>query len=282
MSVPIRIDAHHHVWDLTVRDQPWTAQLPVLRRSFSVDDLRPCLRRHTIDATVVVQTVCVPEETPELLALAASDPVISGVVGWVDLTEPDVKDVLAMLREGVGGECLVGIRHQVQDEPDPEFLARADVRRGLTAVADAGLVYELLVRPHQLEACVSVTRSLPNLPFVLDHAGKPYVGRPPSSSWVKSIESLATLPNVSVKLSGLTSEAPGYWTTEMLRPFTDVLLSRFGPQRIMFGSDWPVCLLRGDYDATVDAAEAVIQELDDAEVDLIFGGVAATVYGLSG
>lgn len=277
----MRIDAHHHVWDLTVRDQPWTAQLPALRRSFSVDDLRPCLRKHAIDATIVVQTVCVAQETPELLALAATDPVIGGVVGWVDLTQPDPKAALALLREGVGGEFLVGIRHQVQDEPDPGFLARADVRFGLRAVADAGLVYELLVRPRQLEACVDVARSLPSLQFVLDHAGKPDVAHQPSSDWVKAMDSLAGLPNVTVKLSGLTSEAPSSWTTEMLRPFTDVLLSRFGTQRIMFGSDWPVCLLRGDYDATIDAAERLAQDLVDAELDLIFGGVAATVYGLS-
>jgi L-fuconolactonase len=280
MSVAMRIDAHHHVWDLTVRDQPWTAQLPALRRSFSVDDLRPCLSRHAIDATIVVQTVCVAEETPELLSLAAADPVIGGVVGWVDLTQPDPKAALALLRGRVGGEFLVGIRHQVQDEADPGFLARADVRRGLGAVADAGLVYELLVRPHQLEACVNVARSLPNLSFVLDHAGKPDVARPPSADWVKAMESLATLPNVTVKLSGLISEAPSSWTTEMLRPFTDVLVSRFGPQRIMFGSDWPVCLLRGNYDATIETSGCLTQDLHDDELELIFGGVAATVYGL--
>jgi L-fuconolactonase len=282
MSVPVRIDAHHHIWDLSVRDQPWTAQMPALRRTFSVEDLRPSLRRHTIDTTIVVQTVCVAEETPELLALAATEPIIGGVVGWIELTSADVTDTLARLREGAGGELLVGIRHQVQDEPDPDFLARPDVRRGLRAVADAGLVYELLVRPHQLQAAIDVARSLPDLHFVLDHAGKPDVAYSPSWDWIDTIERLALLPNVTVKLSGLTSQAPPNWKPGTLRPFTEVLISRFGPQRIMFGSDWPVCLLGGDYDATINAAEALTQDLARDEVDLIFGEVAAAVYGLSG
>jgi L-fuconolactonase len=280
MTVPMRIDAHHHTWDLSVRDQPWTAGLPALRRSFSLDDLRPCLRRHMIDATIVVQTVCVAEETPELLALAAGDSVIGGVVGWVDLTTAEVGATLARLRAGVGGEYLVGVRHQVQHEPDPGFLAHPDVRRALQAIADAGLVYELLVRPHQLQAAVAVVCSLPDLHFVLDHAGKPDVGGPPSRDWIEAIESLSRQPNVTVKLSGLTSEAPPDWTPETLRPFADVLFATFGPRRIMFGSDWPVCLLGGDYDATVGVAESLTRELTADEVESIFGGVAATVYRL--
>jgi L-fuconolactonase len=277
----MRIDAHHHLWDLSVRDQPWTSQLPAIHRSFSLDDLRPCLQRHAIDATIVVQTVCVAEETPELLALAATEPVISGVVGWVDLTGTEVKQILARLRAGRGGNFLVGIRHQVQDEPDPSFLARTDVRLGLLAVADAGLVYELLVRPHQLPAAVGVARSLPDLQFVLDHAGKPDLAQPPSSDWIEAMKRLAALPNVTVKLSGLTSEAPSGWRPDTLRPFTEMLFSSFGPDRVMFGSDWPVCLLGGGYDATISAVEALTQDLSRNELDSIFGGVAATVYGLS-
>jgi len=278
----MRIDAHHHIWDLSVRDQPWTSQLPALRRSFSVDDLRPSLRRHAIDATILVQTVCVAEETPELLALAAKDSVIRGVVGWVDLTQAEVKGALARLQAGSGGELLVGIRHQVQDEPNPSFLARTDVRRGLLAVADAGLVYELLVRPHQLPAAVGVARSLPDLQFVLDHAGKPDLAQPPSSDWIEAMKRLAALPNVTVKLSGLTSEAPPDWGPNTLRPFAEVLFSSFGPDRVMFGSDWPVCLIGGGYDVTIGAVESLTQDLAGDELDSIFGGVAATVYGLSG
>ena len=278
----MRVDAHHHVWDLGVRDQPWTAELAPLRRSFGLDELRPSLVGHVIDATVLVQTVCVAEETFELLALAAAEPVVAGVVGWVDLTDPGVADRLAELRAAAGGRWLVGVRHQVQEEPDPAWLGRADVRRGLAAVASAGLVYELLVRPHQLPAAVDVVRSLAELQFVLDHGGKPDVSGPPAAAWLEAIAKIAAAPNVAVKLSGLTSEAPPGWTVEMLRPFVGPLIGSFGPERVMFGSDWPVCLLGGGYDATIDAAEQLTTQLDAAARRLIFGEVAVGVYGLGG
>jgi L-fuconolactonase len=277
----LRIDAHHHVWDLNVRDQPWTAGIPALRRSFTIDELRPSLHRHGIDATVVVQTVCVRDETPELLALAASDPAITGVVGWLDITAPDVTDALAELKESPGGELLVGMRHQVQEEADPSYLARPDVRRGLRTVAAAGLVYDLLVRPHQLPAAVDAVRAMPELQFVLDHAGKPDVSQPPAREWVAALDDLGELGNVTVKLSGMTSEAPPDWTPQTLEPFVDALLTSVGPGRLMFGSDWPVCLLGGGYDATFAATEAVTAQLSEPERDLLFGGVAAGVYGLT-
>ncbi|MFD4259110.1 amidohydrolase family protein, partial [Streptomyces sp. NPDC058534] len=156
MAVVIRqiIDAHHHVWDLAARPQPWITgeALAPLARSFSTADLTAQARAAGVAGTVVVQTVCVPEETPELLALAADSDLIAGVVGWTDLTAPDVADTIAALRERPGGDRLVGIRHQVQEEPDPRWLLRPDVQRGLTAVAAAGLVYDLVVKPHQLAA----------------------------------------------------------------------------------------------------------------------------------
>jgi L-fuconolactonase len=280
MTVVRRIDAHHHVWDLGVRDQTWTEQLPALRRSFSVEDLRPSLIAHAIDGTVLVQTVCVPEETPEMLALAAAEPLIVGVVGWADLSAPDIGDALARLRTVPGGESLVGVRHQVQEEPDPAYLGRSDVRRGLRAVADAGLVYELLVRPHQLQAAIDVTRALPELRFVLDHAGKPDVSTAPTNSWRQALASLAALPNIVVKLSGLTSEAPPDWTLESLRPFVEALLSSFGPGRMMFGSDWPVCVVGGGYDTTMAATESLIDGCSAADRRSLFGGVAVETYGL--
>lgn len=169
------VDAHHHVWDLSVRDQDWITgpELAPIRRTFTLDDLAPDLRAAGVDATVLVQTVTVAEETPEFLALAERSELVAGVVGWTDLTRPDVDDTLERLRELPGGRHLVGIRHQVQGEPDPEWLLRPDVRRGLAAVADAGLVYDLLVLPHQLPACVKAAAEHPELTFVLDHLGKP-------------------------------------------------------------------------------------------------------------
>jgi len=275
-----RVDAHHHVWDLAVRDQPWTVDLPALRGSFGLDQLRPALAAHRIASTVLVQTVPVPEETPELLALAEAEPVIGGVVGWVKLTTPDVAARIAALRTGPGGGRLVGFRHQVQDEPDPRWLTRPAVRAGLAAVADAGLAYDLLLRPHQLPAAVEAVRALPGLRFVLDHAGKPAIAAGEFAGWRADIRALAALPNVAVKLSGLVTEAASGWIVDDLRPWVDVLLHAFGPSRVMFGSDWPVCLLAGGYDRVIGAAETLTAHLNPAERAAVFGESAARWYRL--
>jgi L-fuconolactonase len=276
----VRIDAHHHLWDLDVRDQPWTAELPALRRSFGIDELRPTLVANEVDATVLVQTISVADETPELLALADAEPVIAGVVGWIDLTAPDAADQLARLQDGEGGGRLVGIRHQVQEEPDPRWLCRADVRRGLAAVGEAGLAYDLLVKPQQLASAVDTVRALPDMRFVLDHAGKPAIRDRAIQPWHAEIAELAQLPNVAVKLSGLVTEAADEWTVEQLRPYVDVLLQAFGPFRIMFGSDWPVCLLAASYREVVAAAQELTAQLSSAERDDVFGETAARWYGI--
>jgi L-fuconolactonase len=276
----MRIDAHHHVWDLDVRDQPWTAELPALRRSFGIDELRPALVASDVDATVLVQTVAIEAETPELLALADAEPVIAGVVGWIDLTAPDAADQLARLQDGAGGGRLVGIRHQVQDEPDPRWLCRADVRRELAAVGEAGLAYDLLVKPQQLASAVDTVRALPDMRFVLDHAGKPAIRDGAIQPWHAEIAELALLPNVAVKLSGLVTEAADEWTLEQLRPYVDVLLQAFEPARIMFGSDWPVCLLAASYREVVAAAQELTAQLSSAERADVFGETAARWYGI--
>lgn len=177
------VDAHHHVWDLSVRDQEWITgeELAPIRRNFTLADLEPEARAAGVGATVLVQTVTVAEETPEFLALAHGSDLVAGVVGWTDLTAPDVAGALAALRELPGGDLLTGIRHQVQGESDPRWLLRPDVLRGLAAVADAGLAYDLIVRPHQLPAATAAAALLPGLTFVLDHAGKPPSPRDTSS-----------------------------------------------------------------------------------------------------
>ncbi|MFJ6392912.1 amidohydrolase family protein [Streptomyces sp. NPDC091972] len=276
----MRIDAHHHLWDLSVRDQPWTHDLPVLRRTFSADDLRPVLRAHRIDATVVVQTIPVPEETPELLALAETDPHVAAVVGWADLTDPALKDRLAQLRSAPGGASLVGIRHGVQDESDPEWLDRPQVHRGLRAASEAGLVYDLLVRPDQLPAAVRAVQALPEVRFVLDHAGNPVIGADGMSAWNAPIRELASCDNVAVKLSGLITRTR-YPAVPALRPYADVLLSALGPDRLMYGSDWPVCLLAAGYDEVLSVAEALMAQLSPAEQASVFGNTAARWYGIT-
>jgi L-fuconolactonase len=278
----MRIDAHHHVWDLAVRDQPWTADPPALRRSFGFAELRPSLVAHQIDATVVVQTVPVADETPELLALAASEPMVAGVVGWVDLTAADVGGRLADLRSQRGGELLLGVRHQVQGEPDPRWLCRPDVRRGLDAVAAAGLAYDLLVVPAQLPAATETVAALPDLNFVLDHAGKPAIASGELASWRADVRALARLSNVAAKLSGLVTEADhATWTIEQLRPYARTVLDAFGADRVMFGSDWPVCLLAGTYDDVIVAAEVLTGSLRAWERAAVFGGTAQRWYRIA-
>ncbi|WHM39506.1 amidohydrolase family protein [Streptomyces sp. BPTC-684] len=276
------VDAHHHVWDLAVRDQEWIAGpgLAPLRRTFTLDDLRA--QAAGVAATVLVQTVTVAEETPEFLALAEDDPLVRGVVGWTDLTAPGVADELARLRELPGGERLVGIRHQVQGERDPEWLLRPDAARGLAAVADAGLAYDLVVLPHQLPACVRAARLHPGLTFVLDHLGKPPIASGGTEPWGSAVRALAALPNTVCKLSGLVTEAGARWSTAGLRPYADTVLEAFGPGRLMYGSDWPVCLLAASYGEVLDAARALTEDLGPHERAQVFGGTADRVYGLSG
>ncbi|MFF7170962.1 amidohydrolase family protein [Streptomyces pseudovenezuelae] len=275
------VDAHHHVWDLSVRDQDWIASDSPLRRNFTLADLAPEAAAAGVDRTVLVQTVTVPEETPEFLALAAGHELIAGVVGWTDLTRPDIADELARLRSLPGGTRLKGIRHQVQGEPDPGWLLRPDVRRGLTAVADAGLVYDLVVLPHQLPACVKAAESLPQLTFVLDHLGKPPIASGGPEPWATDVRALAALPNTVCKLSGMVTEADlATWTIDDLRPYADTVLDAFGPDRLMFGSDWPVCTLGATYGETMSVTKELTAGLGTSERADVLGGTATRTYGL--
>ncbi|MFH9613697.1 amidohydrolase family protein [Streptomyces pratensis] len=279
------IDAHHHVWDLAVRDQDWITgeELAPIRRNFTLADLEPEARAAGVAATVLVQTVTVADETPEFLALAEDSALVAGVVGWTDLTAPGVADTLAALRALPGGGRLVGIRHQVQGEADPEWLLRPDVLRGLRAVAAAGLVYDLIVRPHQLPAAVRAAAVLPELTFVLDHAGKPPVALRSTHPWADGLRALAELPNTVCKLSGLVTEAdPLSWTVEDLRPYADTAIDAFGPGRLMFGSDWPVCRLATGYAEVLDIARELTGRLGEDERGSVFAGTAQRVYGLRG
>ena len=276
------IDAHHHVWDLRVRDQDWIAgpAMAAIRRSFSVDDLRPHAEEAGVTATLLVQTVTVAAETPEMLALADADPLIAAVVGWTDLTSADVAGQLAALRSGHGGRWLRGIRHQVQSEPDPDWLRRPDVLAGLRAVAAAGLAYDLIVLPDQLPAAAFAAAAVPELTLVLDHAGKPAIGTGDLRSWARDVRALAEQPNTVCKLSGLVTQAAPGASAEAFAPIADVILSAFGAQRVMFGSDWPVCLLASDYGSVVGLARTLLSGLSAAECSAVFAGTAARVYGI--
>jgi len=277
------IDAHHHLLDPARFDYPWlTPELAAIDRRFGPDDLAPELAAAGIDRTILVQTIGSLEETREFLATAAAVPFIEGVIGWVDLTDPGVGGTLDALRGGPGGEWLVGIRHQVHDEPDPDWLLRPDVRHGLAAVEAAGLAYDLLVRPRELPAALVVAREMAGLRFVIDHLAKPPIRSGTIEPWATLLHPFGELPNVSCKLSGLVTEAdPATWRVADLAPYVEIAIETFGARRLLFGSDWPVCLLAASYADVAAAAQHLTASLSAAERAAVFGGAAEAAYRLS-
>jgi L-fuconolactonase len=269
------IDSHHHFW---TADYAWLADpaLEPIRRDYGLSDLRPLLREAGVDRTVLVEGgLAAASETTSFLALAQSAPEIAGVVGWAPLTSPSLATLLEGFVSGPGGELLVGIRDQVQGEDDT-FLDRGDVREGLAVVASAGLVNELVVRSSQLPSVARAIASLPSSTFVLDHLGKPPIASGELVSWVAAMERIAALPNVVTKVSGLVTEASwSSWKPSDLAPFIETAVALFGPQRLMWGSDWPVLSLAATYSQVKSVVTDVLGE--DPEV---FGGTAIRTYHL--
>lgn len=277
------VDAHHHFWDPFRVDYPWmTDELAAIRREFGPDDLRPLLTENGVDRTVLVQTRSSLEETREFLQTAESAGFVAGVVGWADLTAPGVAGELERLRQAPGGNRLVGIRHQVHDEPDPRWLCRLDVRRGLAAVEEADLAYDLLVRAPQLPAALESARVFPALRFVVDHAAKPRIaGGQVDQEWADALSPLADLPNVTCKLSGLVTEAHWKrWTAGDLEPYVRSCLDWFGEDRLLFGSDWPVCLLASSYSRWVETLRELLSGVAPEAIPKVFGANAIRVYRL--
>lgn len=275
------VDAHVHLWDLAARPQPWTAQFPVLQRDFLLPELEKVLDDHGVDAAVVVQAGDTVGETLDLLALAGTTPRLAGVVGWVNLDGPGVGDAVAALRAAPGGRRLVAVRHQLQVEPDPGYLARPGVRDGLTVVAATGLAYDVVVSPWQLPLVTETVAALPETRFVLDHAGKPPLAAGDLAGWQSDLARLAELPNVAVKLSGLVTEADrATWSPADLSPAIEHVLACFGADRTMAGSDWPVCLLAAGDGAVRATLASVLGTLDPAGRADVLGGTAARWYRL--
>ena len=273
------VDSHHHLWDPSRRNYPWMGdELAAIRRPFGPAELAPLIAAAGIERTVLVQTISSLEETREFLDTAATTDFVAGVVGWVDLTDPAVASTLRDLRAGAGGRFLVGIRHQVHDEPYPRWLLRADVRRGIDAVGQADLVYDLLVRTRELPAAVELVSDFPDMRFVLDHIAKPRIAAGPRDpEWEQAMAPLAERQNVACKLSGMMTEADwNTWTPDQLQPYVARVVEWFGPERCMFGSDWPVSLLASDYTRVVSTMKELVGENAD-----VFGGTAARIYRLT-
>jgi L-fuconolactonase len=279
-----RVDAHHHVWDLlAVRDQPWMVPdtMAPIRRSFGIDEFAAEARSNGVDSSVVVQTAADVTETEELLDLAAASTLVGGVVGWVDVGATDVGDQLDRLLARPSGSSLVGIRSLAEYQPDPAWLARPAVLAGLREVARRGLCNDLLVLPHQLTAAVIATREVTESRFVLDHLSKPQIAAGVYQTWADELSALARNGNVSAKISGLVTEANwSTWTPSDIRPYVDHALSVFGSDRVIFGSDWPVCTLTASYRRIVDLADQFIDELSPAEQAAVLSANATKIYAL--
>jgi L-fuconolactonase len=254
-----------------------------IRRPFGPGDLDAAAGPLGFGQTIAVQAVSSVEETEELLDVAATSERVAGVVGWVDLTGPEVAETLAALRARPGGRALVGVRHQVHDEPDPGWLLRDDVGRGLAAVAAAGLVYDLLVRERELPTAQAVARRQPELTLVVDHLAKPRIRDGAVEPWAGELAALARQPNVACKVSGLVTEADwDAWTPGQLVPYVRHAAEVFGPDRLLFGSDWPVCLLAAGYAGVVEATVEALDRagLGPAERDRVLGANARRLYRL--
>ena len=277
------IDAHHHFWDRSISDFDYTWQeaegLENICRDFMPGDLKPLIREAGIDATVLVQTQHLVEENRWALNLADENGFICGVVGWVDLASEDCEK---QLEEFVEHPKFVGVRHVVQDEPDDDFIVGADVSGGLATLEKFGVPYDLLFFPRHLKHAVTVARRFPGLSLVIDHLAKPNIRKGELDPWRQEIQAAAACPNVYCKFSGLVTEADWQnWTVDDLRPCVDTMLEAFGPGRIMFGSDWPVCKLAAGYKVVVEAARQLTNSLSDDEKSLIFGGTATQFYQLN-
>jgi L-fuconolactonase len=281
--VSIVVDSHQHFWDPALADYPWmTDAVAPIRRRLMPGDLRPRLAEAGVDYTVLVQARSDVQETRELLRLAADTDFIAGVVGWVDLSAPNLVDTIDQLRELEGGGKLVGIRHQVHDESDERWLLRDDVLRGLRIVRDAGLAYDLLVRTRELPAALQVARKLDGLRFIIDHIAKPPIRSGQSIEWAEALAPFEGLPNVSCKISGMVTEADWKgWRTDDLKPYVERVYGWFGEGRCLFGSDWPVCLLAASYQQVLDACRATLGPLPPRAQARVFGENAIAIYRLA-
>jgi len=273
------IDAHQHFWRYDPAAYGWIDDsLAPLRRDFLPADLEPELRRAGFEACVAVQARQTLEETRWLLELAESHPFIAGVVGWVDLTSPEVRTQLATF---AGQRRLVGLRHVVQAEPDDRFLLRPDFRRGIAMLEEVGLAYDLLIYPRHLPAASELARRFAGQPFVVDHLAKPEIRRGEIRAWERDLRRLAACPNVMAKLSGLVTEADWRaWTPAQVRPYLDVAFDCFGAGRLMIGSDWPVCTVAADYARTMGLVTDYLASRPKAEREAVLGGNAARFWGL--
>lgn len=275
----MRIDAHQHFWSYSAAEYPWIGKgMERLAHDHLPADLAPLAAAEGIGGTVAVQARQSLEESRWLLELADANPLIRGVVGWVDLRSTHVEDQLRAFAEH---PKFVGVRHVVQDEPDPRFLLGESFLHGIGKLATFGLTYDLLLYPQQLPAAAEFVSRFPEQPFVLDHLAKPRIKAGELDPWRQDLKALAAHGNVLCKLSGMVTEADWQgWKRADFTPYLEVALETFGPKRLMIGSDWPVCTLAAGYPDTIGIVREFLAPLAEAEREAIEGGNAARFYSL--
>ncbi len=275
----LKIDAHHHIWNYDKSGQyDWIDDsMAVIQRSFTAEEFKPVLEEAGISGTVLVQVNQNLMENSLFAQAAEEADYIKGIVGWVDLTAEDLAEQLSELREY---SKLKGFRHIAQAEP-PDYLSRPEVVKGIRELGRRGFTYDILIKPHQMDAAISLVRSCPAQPFVLDHIAKPYIKAGEIDGWKKAMYTLGSMDNCYCKISGIITEADWQsWNAEQIRPYLDVALEAFGSRRLMFGSDWPVCLVAGSYADVVKLASDFIHNLSIQEQSDFWAGNATRFYGL--
>lgn len=275
----MKIDAHQHFWRYDAQRYDWiTDEMSVIRRDFLPKDLLPELKANAIDASIAVQADQSEDETHFLLDLAAKHGTIAGVVGWIDLRADNLR---ARLDHFSQFKKLRGFRHIVQAEPDDRFMSRPDFRRGIAALTDHGFTYDILIYPKQLPAAIDLVEKFPNQRFVIDHIAKPDIKSGRLAPWDAQMKAIAAHPNVYCKVSGMVTETDWRnWRPSHFRPYLDVVFDAFGPDRVMFGSDWPVCLVAGSYTQVENVVAGYAENLPAADQAKIFGENGARFYSL--
>ena len=274
------IDAHHHLWQYTPQEYGWISDsMSVLKRDFLPPDLQREIKSVGFDGVVSVQARQSLRETQWLLELAEKNNFIKGVVGWVPLISMDLACELGKLMER---PKLRAVRHVLQDEPDDNYMLRPEFDRGISLLKDFGLRYDILIFERHLKQATTLVDRHPDLTFILDHVAKPRIKENLISPWRENMKELAKRPNVYCKISGMATEADhANWTEKQLLPYIETALDAFGPRRLMFGSDWPVCLLATPYRRWFETVTNFIAPLSDSERSRIMGGTAVEAYGLN-
>ena len=279
MNTPApRLDSHQHFWRYSPEEYPWIPRGSALERDWLPHDLAALQRPLGLEGSIAVQARQSVAESDWLLGLADADPRIRGVVGWVDLRSPDLGRDLARLARH---PKFMGVRHVVQDEPEDDFILGASFVEGLRRLPEFDLTYDLLVFPRQLPATVRLVERFPGQAFVLDHIAKPFIKAGTIHPWRDHTQALAAFPTVVCKVSGMVTEADhGGWKPDDFKPYLDVVVEAFGPRRLMFGSDWPVCLLAGSYEAVEGLVRDHFRGWDAQDQAAFWGGTCASFYGV--